>query len=326
MKRTPRPNRILLVTGMSGAGKSTALKTLEDIGWEVVDNLPFVLLDRLLATRLPEGSQGDRPLALGVDTRTRGFDAEAIVTRVKSMRDDHQENISTLFLDCSGAELERRYSETRRRHPLALDRPASDGIARERELLAPLRRWAEQVIDTTTSSANDLKHELRTRFGVEGRAEPTLSVVSFGFARGLPRNADLVFDMRFLRNPFWDETLRPMSGLDEPVALHIRADPAYEDAISRIEDLLLTLLPRYEAEGKSYVAVAFGCTGGQHRSVHVAERVAAKLRESGFSPGLSHRDLGKKLSDSVENMADNEQAQDNVVQGSSDHGGSQTGK
>jgi RNase adapter protein RapZ len=299
-----RPNRILLITGMSGAGKTTALKTLEDLGWEVVDNLPVLLLDRLLATPLPEGADNSRPLALGVDSRTRGFDAAAIVERIKFIRETHAQNIATLFLDCSGAELERRYSETRRRHPLALDRPASDGIARERELVAPLRRWADHVIDTTNFSSNDLKQDVRGRFAVAGSGEPTLSVMSFGFARGLPRNADLVFDMRFLRNPYWDEKLRPLSGLDEPVSLHIRADPAYSDAVSRIEDLLLLLLPRYRAEGKAYVTVAFGCTGGQHRSVHVATRVAEKLRESGFSPGLSHRDLGTKSSDSIEDLTE----------------------
>jgi RNase adapter protein RapZ len=313
MTANQRPNRILLVTGMSGAGKSTALRTLEDMGWEVVDNLPFALLDRLLATRQPEGVQGVRPLAIGVDSRTRGFDAATIVERIKAMQDVKHENIATLFLDCSGAELERRYSETRRRHPLALDRPASDGIARERELVAQLRRWAEHVIDTTSSSSNDLKHELRERFGGQDEAGTTISVMSFGFARGLPRNADLVFDMRFLRNPYWDEALRPLSGLDEPVQLYIRGDPAYADAVSQIEALLLTLIPRYEAEGKSYVTIAFGCTGGQHRSVHVAERVAAKLRESGYLPGISHRDLGKTVNDSLEHRANEKQAEVNAA-------------
>jgi RNase adapter protein RapZ len=287
-----RPNRILLVTGMSGAGKSTALKTLEDLGWEVVDNLPFVLLDRLLATRDPEGTTGTRPLALGIDSRTRGFGAQTIVDRIKKMRDEHGENISTLFLDCTGAELERRYSETRRRHPLAPDRPASDGIARERELIAPLRRWADHVIDTTASSTNDLKADLRNRFEVDARGEPVLTVMSFGFARGLPRNADLVFDMRFLRNPYWDEKLRDLTGKDEAVGLYIRADPAYSEAVTRMEELLLVLLPRYRAEGKAYVTIAFGCTGGRHRSVHVAERVAERLRDAGFSPTMIHRDLG----------------------------------
>jgi RNase adapter protein RapZ len=296
-----RPNRILLVTGMSGAGKSTALKSLEDMGWETVDNLPLLLLDRLLVTKLPEGASDDRPLAFGIDSRTRGFDASAIVERIKALR-ERGDDISTVFLDCGGSELERRYSETRRRHPLALDRPATDGIARERELLSPLRRWADHVIDTTSSTSNDLRLEMRTRFGERLSSAPTLSVMSFGFARGVPRNADLVFDMRFLRNPHWDDTLRPMSGLDQPVADYIAGDPAYEDAVSRIEDLLLLLLPRYEAEGKAYVTIAFGCTGGRHRSVHVTTRVGERLRDAGFSPTVSHRDLASRPDDSLEGL------------------------
>ena len=287
-----RPDRILLVTGMSGAGKSTVLNTLEDMGWEVVDNLPFQLLDRLLATQAPAGISDERPLALGIDSRTRGFDAQAIIDRVKSMNDQRQDNIAVLFMDCSGAELERRYSETRRRHPLALDRPASDGIARERELVAPLRQWAAHVVDTTSSTTNDLKQEIRTRFSDWGNAGMSLAVLSFGFTRGLPRNADLVFDMRFLQNPYWVEDLRALSGRDEAVSAYVRSDPSYEDAVSRIEGLLLTLLPRYKAEGKAYVTIAFGCTGGRHRSVHVAERVAAYLASEGFAPTLSHRDVG----------------------------------
>ena len=304
MKRS-RPNRILLVTGMSGAGKSTALKSLEDMGWEAVDNLPLLLLNRLLVTKLPEGASDDRPLAFGIDSRTRGFDAQEIVERIKAMR-ERGDDIATVFLDCGGSELERRYSETRRRHPLALDRPASDGIARERELLSPLRRWADHVIDTTSSTSNDLRLEMRTRFGERLSSAPTLSVLSFGFARGLPRNADLVFDMRFLRNPHWDDALRPMSGLDLQVADYVAADPAYEDAVSKIEDLLLLLLPRYEAEGKAYVTIAFGCTGGRHRSVHVTERVGERLRNAGFSPTVSHRDLASRPDDSLERTETNE--------------------
>ena len=296
----PRPNRILLVTGMSGAGKSTALKTLEDLGWEVVDNLPFSLLDRLLATRPSEGSSGARPLALGIDSRTRDFKAQAIIDRIKSMRETNHENIATLFLDCTGAELERRYSETRRRHPLAPDRGAGDGIARERELIAPLRRWADHVIDTTSSTTNDLRLELRTRFEVDRGGDPVLSIISFGFMRGLPRNADLVFDMRFLRNPHWNRELQPLTGLDETVGLYIRADPAYAEAINRIVELLLLLLPRYKVEGKSYITIAFGCTGGRHRSVHVAEYISSQLRNAGFSPTVSHRDLGMMADDALE--------------------------
>ena len=301
MKRS-RPAHILLVTGMSGAGKSTALKSLEDMGWETVDNLPLVLLNRLLLASNPEGVSDDRPLAVGIDSRTRGFDGNAIVARIKGMR-EQGDDIATLFLDCGGAELERRYAETRRRHPLALDRPASDGIARERDLLNPLRRWADHIVDTTAMNANDLRLGIRERFSDELTATTALTIMSFGFARGLPRNADLVFDMRFLRNPHWDETLRPLSGLDAPVGDYIAADPAYEESVTRMEDLLLMLIPRYEAEGKAYVTVAFGCTGGRHRSVHVAERVASRLRGAKFSPTVAHRDLGSRPDDSIEGRA-----------------------
>ncbi len=291
MTKRARPNRILLVSGMSGAGKSTALKTLEDMGWEVVDNLPFSLLEPLLATRRPEGAEASRPLALGIDSRTRGFNARAIVATVKAMREDGSDNIATLFLDCAGAELERRYSETRRRHPLAPDRPASDGIARERELIAPLRRWAEYVIDTSATSTHDLQQELRNRFAEDHRAETVTSILSFGFARGLPRNADLVFDVRYLRNPYWDEKLRNLTGLDPAVGQYVRDDPAWAESVERFIGLLLMLIPRYQAEGKAYLTIAFGCTGGRHRSVHVAEFIGAKLRESGINTGITHRDV-----------------------------------
>lgn len=296
------PKTILLLSGLSGAGKTTALKTLEDMGWEVVDNLPLILLDRLLDTPLPAGHAGEdeRPLALGIDARTRGFDAEAIVQRIKALRQRHGHDIETLFLDCSGAELERRFAETRRRHPLAADRPAADGIARERELTEPLRRWATQVLDTTGLTTNALQQEIRDRFSREGLSEPVLTILSFGYSRGVPRNADLVFDMRFLRNPHWDDALRPRTGLDPDVAAYIQADPAYDEALAKIEDLLATLLPRYAEGGKAYITVAFGCTGGKHRSVHVAQRVAKYLQGVGFSPTLLHRNIESAPQDSLE--------------------------
>lgn len=298
---TREPAHILLVTGMSGAGKSTVLRTLEDLGWEVVDNLPLLLLDRLLATEQPSAIEaGSRPLALGIGAQTRDFDPEGIVQRIKRMREETGDDIGVLFLDCAGGELERRFSETRRRHPLALDRPVTDGIARERELLAPLRRWANRLIDTTDLSANELAQQVRSTFTRDGVSGPTLAIKSFGFARGLPRDADLVFDMRFLRNPHWDEKLRPHTGLDADVGAYIAEDPAYADALAAIEALILQLLPRYRAEGKSYVTIAFGCTGGRHRSVHVAERVARRLRDAGFSPTVSHRDLAAAPQDSLE--------------------------
>jgi UPF0042 nucleotide-binding protein len=286
----PRHRRLMLVTGMSGAGKSTAVRTLEDLGWEVVDNLPLMLLDRLLDAPAPPGSdEEDRPLAVVVDSRTRGFAPARIVARIHKRR-EQGDDVGILFLDCAGSELVRRYSETRRRHPLAPDRPAEDGIARERELLQPLRQAADQLVDTTDLNVHSLAQELRTRFAT-AETGTTLSIMSFGFARGVPRNADLVLDMRFLRNPHWDPELKPMTGLDAPVADYVAADPAYAEALDRIDGLLALLLPRYAAEGKSYVTVAFGCTGGRHRSVHVAETIGSRLRARGFSPTILHRDL-----------------------------------
>ncbi len=293
-----KPTRILLVTGMSGAGQSTALNALEDAGWETVDNLPLSLLNHLLAAPLPAGAEDRRPLAIGLASRTRGFGAERIVGQIKRIGKDRGHMIETLYLECQTHELLRRYSETRRRHPLAPDRPIADGIAEEREMMAPLKRWADHVIDSTDIAANLLNQQIRARFG--GDAVATLTVQSFGFARGLPRNADLVFDMRFLRNPHWEPALRERTGLDPAVAGHIADDPAYEEALTRIEELLLILLPRYQAEGKAYVSVAFGCTGGRHRSVHVAERVSARLRDAGFSPSLDHRDLDTPPRDGTE--------------------------
>jgi len=293
--------QIMLVTGLSGAGKSTALRALEDLGWEVVDNMPIRLLGPLLATPTSDGGDmAERPLAIGIDSRTRGFSADRIVRSIKRLRDSNDVDISTLFLDCAGTELDRRYSETRRRHPLAEDRPASDGIAREREMLDGLRRWADHLIDTTAYSSNELQQEIRRRFALADRSGPTINVMSFGFSRGLPRNADLVFDMRFLRNPHWVDGLRQGTGLDAPVADYVRADPAYEVAISQIEQLLETLIPRYQAEGKSYVTIAIGCTGGRHRSVHVAERIGGFLRGLGYKPNIIHRNLSSLPQESLE--------------------------
>ncbi len=285
---------ILLVTGMSGAGKSTVLRTLEDLEWDVVDNLPLRLLEGLLAIGTRDA---DRPLALGIGPRTRGFDAQQIV---QAITERPEMGMGILFLDCEAHELERRYSETRRRHPLAEDRPAHDGIARERDLLGPLRTFANRLLDTTEMTASDLAHWVRDELARKGRGEPVLSVMSFGFSRGVPHDADIVLDMRFLRNPHWDPLLRPGTGRDPQVAAYVMADPAYAAAVASFETMLATLLPRYRAEGKSYVTVAFGCTGGRHRSVHVAERMGAWLRERGFSPTIHHRDLGTAPQDSLE--------------------------
>ena len=293
------PQRLLLVTGLLGAGKTTVLKVLEDLGWETIDNFPMRLLKQLVGPATSTG--GQRPsLAIGFDSRTRGFDPQRIIEQVKALATRTDLELTTLFLDCSGQELERRYNETRRRHPLATDLPASTGIAAERELLEPLRRWADLVIVTTDYSANQLQQVIRERFAPATGQPLTLTISSFGFSRGMPPVADLVFDMRFLDNPHWDATLRPLTGRDHAVGEYIQRDPAFAEAFARIRDLLLCLLPRYEAQGKAYVHVAFGCTGGRHRSVFTAERMAEALRASGFSPTLLHRNLGSRAADLVE--------------------------
>lgn len=292
--------RLLLVTGLLGAGKTTVLKVLEDLGWEAIDNFPVRLLGRLLDS--PDGSGGDlrAPLVIGFDSRTRGFDPTKVIERVKKLAERADLEITTLFLDCSGQELERRYNETRRRHPLAQDVPAASGIAAEREVMEPLRRWADMVISTTNFTSNDLQQAIRERFAKDAPVEMTVSITSFGFSRGTPPLADLVFDMRFLDNPHWDDVLRPQTGRDEPVAAHIRKDPAFAEAFTRIRELIELLLPRYRAQGKAYVNIAFGCTGGRHRSVFVAEEINKALQAAGYAPSLVHRNLTTRAADLVE--------------------------
>ena len=284
--------RMLLVTGMSGAGKSTVLDALEDMGWEVVDNLPADLLQQFVHG----GGQRTANVAIGMDVRSRGFGPETLGDFIHSIEGVEPE---LLYLDCSGTELMRRYDETRRRHPLAPDRPAEDGIARERQLTWPLRTAADSLIDTTDLSPAELRDELRRRFG--GDADrPVLTILSFSFARGISRTADLVFDLRFLPNPHWVDELRPLSGADAPVRAYLEQEPAWPEAMSRIESLLIDWIPRYWAAGKSYVTVAFGCTGGRHRSVAAAVEMAERLRRAGFAPNVRHRDLASPPRDTIE--------------------------
>jgi UPF0042 nucleotide-binding protein len=297
----PGQHRILLVTGLLGAGKTTALHALEDLGWETIDNFPIRLLERLLATEGP-GKEGEQPtpLAIGFDSRTRGFDPAAIIATVGHLASRGDLAVTALFLDCADHELERRYNETRRPHPLAHDRPLAAGIAAERDLITPLCNWADVIIATTDLSANQLQQAMRQRFAIGPGQGTNVTVSSFGFARGTPPLADLVFDVRFLDNPHWIDALRPLTGRDEPVAEHIRRDPAFAEAFARIRDLLLLLLPRFAAKGKAYVNIAFGCTGGRHRSVFMAESIAKALRESGFTPTLLHRNLDARAADLLE--------------------------
>lgn len=301
MTDQPSPaQRLLLVTGMAGAGKSTALDVLEDRGWETIDNFPVRLLDRLVGGPGDNSGPQKAPLAIGFDTRTRGFVPGEIIALVGRLAARGDIELTFMFIDCAGSELERRYNETRRRHPMAQERTVQDAIAAERELLEPLRSWAEIVIDTSSMSANDLQAHVRDLFGETQEAGMSLTVSSFGFARGMPPLADLVFDMRFLDNPHWIAELRDQTGLDQAVGDHIERDPAFAESFAQIKALLLTVLPRYEAQGKSYVHVAFGCTGGKHRSVFTAQRMAQGLREAGFSPTVRHRNLATRVADQIE--------------------------
>jgi UPF0042 nucleotide-binding protein len=275
---------VVLVTGMSGAGRTTALKALEDMGYEALDNVPLSLLERLV-TPLP------RPMAIGVDIRTRDFGAEAVLRGVDHLGAEGRVKVRVLFLDCDDDELRRRYAETRHRHPLAQDRPVSDGIARERTAIRPLRDRADVVLDTTGLGPGDLKRILAGHFGKAAGRELTVFVTSFGFKRGIPREADLVFDVRFLVNPHYDPDLRPLTGRDAAVADYVARDPDFERFFDGLTGLLLPLLPRYAAEGKSYLTIAVGCTGGRHRSVFVAERLAQRLESEGQPVQLRHRDL-----------------------------------
>lgn len=299
----PTVKQVLLITGLSGAGKSTALKTLEDIGWETVDNFPIRLVENLLKTPPSSSRENeDPPLALGFDSRTRGFEPGKLINRVKKLQANENYLISTLFLDCAGGELERRYAETRRRHPLALDRPAKEGIAFERTQLEPFRRWADHVIVTTDLSANALQQEIRQQFGLRDTDITTVTITSFGFSRGLPNNIDLLFDVRFLANPFWEQNLKLMTGQDQPVADYIAKDPAYDEAMEKFLAMLKFLLPKYRETGKAYVNIGIGCTGGRHRSVHIAEALSKNLHDAGISTTVTHRNLASRPMEALESM------------------------
>jgi UPF0042 nucleotide-binding protein len=268
--------RLVLVTGMSGAGRSTALKALEDLGYEAVDNLPLSFLPSLKAT--------GGPVAVGIDVRTRGFNPIDLMAVFPP-------DATVVFIDADDELLRRRYTETRRPHPLAFDRPVIDGIRLERQLVSALRERADLVVDTSTLSVGDLRRILSGHFALDAPPGIAIFVRSFAYRRGLPPDADLVIDVRFLANPHYDPALRPLTGLDAAVGDRIAADPGYAGFFDGLAALLEPLLPRYANEGKSYLTIAIGCTGGRHRSVYVAERLAAWLRGQGQRVAVGHRDL-----------------------------------
>lgn len=278
--------QLVLITGMSGAGKSGALKTLEDSGFEAVDNIPLHLIAALVGTGSVE-----RNLAVGVDIRSRDFSPEHFVQAVLPLRLNPLVRLHVVFLDCDDEVLRRRFTETRRPHPLADDRTVIDGIRHERSLLEPLKPYASLVLDTSDMTPTDLRRVIGGHFSSVAEPKFKLHVCSFSFKKGLPREADMVFDVRFLKNPHYDDKLRPLTGRDASVGAHIETDPDFTNFFARLQALLQPLLPRYREEGKSYLTIAIGCTGGRHRSVYVAEKLAASLEQSGYNVSIRHRDL-----------------------------------
>jgi RNase adapter protein RapZ len=281
--------RVILVSGMSGAGMLTALKVFEDLGYESVDNLRLGLVPALVN----DATTSKRHLAVAIDTRNASFTVDDLLRVDRLLAEKSDLQVSLLFLDCSDETLQRRFTETRRRHPLAVDRPVTDGIKAERELLWKLKNEADQVIDTSETSIHDLRRLITGHYSIESAPGLTLYVTSFSYRHGVPREADLVFDTRFLANPHWDPALRSLSGLDTAVADYIRRDPDYSKFIEHLSGLLLPLLPRFQQEGKSYLTIAIGCSGGRHRSVMVAEELSNILKSAGYAVSIGHRDLDR---------------------------------
>ena len=282
-------HRFVIVTGMSGAGKSSALKVLEDLGYEAVDNLPLSLLPALVS-----GAPERLPIAVGIDCRTRDFDSDAFTTMLERLGEVAHVTAHLLYLDCDDEALMRRYTETRRRHPLADDRPVSVGIEMERRLMAPVRARADTVIDTSTMIVTDFRKVMQQRFAIADVAAMQVFIQSFSYRNGLPRDADLVFDVRFLRNPHYDPALQPGTGREAAVQDYVRSDPGFDAFWARLTGLLELLAPRFEEEGKSYLTVAVVCTGGRHRSVFVAEALAEWFAARGIAAQLRHRELGEQ--------------------------------
>ncbi|MDD9900414.1 MAG: RNase adapter RapZ [Alphaproteobacteria bacterium] len=289
--------KLLLVTGLSGAGMSSTLKALEDIGWQAVDNLPLSLVEPLLNDK-----QGHKKsVAIGIDSRTWGFTATGLIEETERLRNQNGLDVGLLYLDCQDQVLQQRFTETRRVHPLAVDRPLTDGILSERRRMDDIKSHADYIIDTTELNIHGLRRHVAGEFALETGKELLITVLSFGFKKGLPRTADLVFDARFIDNPHWDMNLRPLTGLDTPVIEKVKKDKDYPAFLAGIKGLLETVLPRYHQEGKNYLTLAIGCTGGKHRSVAIAEELRVWLHRAGYNAALRHRDLEAFLSQRKEN-------------------------
>lgn len=280
---------VVLVTGPSGAGRSTATNVFEDLGYETVDNIPLALLPRLF-----DGPTLGRPMALGIDVRTRDFSVSGVLDVLDGIAASDTFEASLLYLDCETEVLLRRYSETRRRHPMAQGEAPLRGIEREIQVLTRLRERADVLIETTTFTPHDLKAQIGRLFSTEEGGGLAVSIQSFSYKRGVPRGIDMVMDCRFLRNPHWVTSLREKSGKDAEVLAHVMADVRYAEFFERLSGLVHLLLPAYRDEGKAHFSIGLGCTGGQHRSVAVAEELAKALAADGWRVSKRHREMERR--------------------------------
>ena len=288
----PTTKRVVLVTGPSGAGRSSAIKVLEDLGFEAIDNMPLRLIPALL-----DDLDAGKSMALGIDPRTRDFSLAAVVDALGLIAQYASVVPELLYLDCATEVLLRRFSETRRRHPLAEGGRLLAGIERELKILGPVRELADILIDTSDLNVHELRTEVEHWFSNGADHRLSVSVQSFSYKRGLPRSVDMVFDCRFLKNPYWEPSLRSATGKEQRVADYIASDSRFVPFLKKVQDLALWLLPAYLDEGKSHLSIAFGCTGGQHRSVAMAENLATTLNTEGWQVSLRHRELDRRKKD-----------------------------
>lgn len=295
MKDRPQHQRVVLISGLSGAGKATILRAFEDLGYEAIDNPPLTLIEDLVAR-----SDGTAPrrLAVGVDARSRGFDADAVLATLARLRANPALRPELVYAWADETVLLRRFTETRRRHPLAPDGRVVEGIAAEQALTAELHAAADWVVDTSGLPVPALLSLIERRYGPDAAVQPqgglNVTLLSFAFPAGLPREADMVLDARFLRNPHYVSALKARTGLDAEVGAYVEADPDYMTFFDRVMGLLGMLLPRFVQEGKKYATIAVGCTGGRHRSVYIVERLAAKLTDAGWRVSITHRELARE--------------------------------
>lgn len=282
--------RLLIISGLSGSGKSTAARVLEDQGFFVVDNLPLVMLPAFME-RAQDGLKPDTDVGVVIDVRNRGFLADYSVTLENLKVAGHQPEI--LFFEAADEVLQRRYSETRRAHPLSAGEDVQTGIDRERKQMRPLRREATRIIDTSNLNSRQLRDLLLDFVGEDGESLLIVNLESFGYRYGLPPAADLVFDVRFLPNPYYVEDLRPLTGREPKLRDYVLSQPSCREFRQHLDRLLAFLIPHYREEGKSYLTIAIGCTGGRHRSVSIVEDLAARFPASEVSLRVNHRDVDK---------------------------------